>query len=213
MRTVFLFVLMLITIVPAAFAQTAPLSLQVTEASVQVSNLTPGGDVVLFSCAKYGRNGLAINDAKPRLLHDDDGDGKVSLPGPVPYVSVWVAVDYKTGALATGAHEGVPLWVEPIAPTLFRKDAEDQIEALEKRILRLMLLVVRPEKGAWALRGREGGDGDRDKEANGRLLMAFEDAQPLGEGKEKAPKHLKAGDVVVAIDLGHLDIFVGEVTK
>jgi len=213
MRTISLCFLTLIALAPAAFAQPAPMALQVGENSVRVSNLTPGGDVVLFSYAKYGRNGTTINGSRPRLLHDDDGDGVVTLPGTVPYVSVWIAVDYKTGKVVTGARDGFPLYVEPLAETLFRKDAEDQINALEKRILRLMLLVVRPEKGAWALRGREGGEGDRDKEANGKLLLAFEDAQPIAEGKEKAPKHLKAGDVVVAVDLGHLDVFVSEVTK
>lgn len=213
MRTMPFLLLLLIALTPAAFAQSAPLALQVGENSVQVSNVTPGGDVVLFSCAKFVRNGQGMNDPRPRLLHDDDGDGVVTLPGAVPYVSVWVAIDYRSGAMATGAREGFPLYVEPIAPELFRKDAEDQIAALEKRILRLMLLVVRPKQGAWALRAREGGSADRDKEANGRLLMAFEDATPLEEGKEKAPKHLKAGDVVVAIDLGHLDVFVGEVGK
>ena len=213
MRTTPFFLLVLLALTPAAFGQSAPLALQVGENSVQISNLTPGGDVVLFSCAKYVRNGQGMNDSRPRLLHDDDGDGVVTLPGPVPYRSVWVAVDYRTGAMATGAREGFPLYVAPIAPELFRKDAEDQIAALEKRILRLMLLVVRPKQGAWALRAREGGSADRDREANGRLLMAFEDATPLEEGKEKAPKRLKAGDVVVAIDLGHLDVFVGEVGK
>ncbi len=213
MRTLSFFsLLVLIALAPAALAQSAPLALQVGEDSVRVSNLTPGGDVVLFSYAKYVRNGQGVNDSRPRLLRDDDGDGVVSLPGPVPYVSVWIAVDYKTGAVATGAREGFPLYVAPLAPML-RKDADDQIATLEKRILRLMLLVVRPEKGAWTLRGREGGSADRDKEANGRLSMAFEDAKPLEEGKEKAPKHLKAGDVVVAVDLGHLDVFLGEVGK
>ena len=212
MRTLSFSLLALLALSSAALAQSAPLALQVGENSVQVSNLTPGGDVVLFSYAKYVRNGQGVNDSRPRLLRDDDGDGVVTLPGPVPYVSVWIAVDYKTGVVATGAREGFPLYVAPLAPML-RKDADDQIATLEKRILRLMLLVVRPEKGAWTLRGREGGSADRDKEANGRLSMAFEDAQPLEEGKEKAPKHLKAGDVVVAVDLGHLDVFLSEVGK
>ena len=195
-----------------SYAQPSPLSLQVDEASVRVSNLTPGGDVVLFSCAKYGKDGRAVSEAKPRLLTDTDGDGVVTLDERVPYVSVWIAVDWKTGAIATDTRKGVPLHVAPIAG-LYRKDAAEQIVALEKSIPRLMLLLVRPEKGAWALRAREGGQGDRDTQPNGRMLLAFEDAQPIAEGKEKAPKHLKAGDVVVAVDLGHFDIFLGEVAK
>jgi len=206
-------ILVFVILSSGAFAQSAQLALQVEEAHVRVTNVTPGGEIVLLSCAKYEKNGKTFNDTQPRLLADDDGDGVVMLPGPVPYVSVWIAVDSKTGTVAIGSREGVPLYVAPIAPALYRKDADEQIVALEKRILRLMLLIVRPEKGAWALRGREGGDGDRDKEANGRLLLAFEDAVPIPQGKEQAPKHLKAGDVIVAVDLGHYDIFVGEVGR
>lgn len=190
-----------------------PLVLEVGESSVRVSNVTPGGDLVLFSCAKVARKGAAFSETLPRLLRDDDGDGVVILDGPVPIVSVWIAVDWRTGVVGTGARDGFPVYVATISPALYRKDAENQIAALEKRIPRLMLLLVRPEKGAWVLRVREGGEGDRDNEANGRLLLAFEDAKPIPGGKEKAPRHLNAGDVVIAVDLGHLDIFVGEVTK
>ena len=115
--------------------------------------------------------------------------------------------------MAVGAPEGVEPWVRPINDNLYRKDADEQILAFEKELYRMMLLVVRPGKGAWALRAREGSDSDHDKQANGKLLMAFENAKPLEQGKENAPKHLKAGDVVVVVDLGQYDIFVGEVTK
>jgi hypothetical protein len=214
MRTLFpVFLLILVALAPSAFGQSTPLTVHVAETSVKVFNLTPGGDVVLVECARMGRNGRTINEARPRLLHDDDGDGIVTLPGDVPYVSVWIAVDYKTGKVATGAPEGVEPWVRPISENFYRKDADEQILALEQEIHRMLLLIVRPEKGAWSLRAREGDDGDRDNEPNNRLLMAFEDAKPLEEGKEQAPRHLKAGDVVVAVDLGHYDIFVGEVTK
>lgn len=213
MRTLFLALLLVAAPASSAFAQSTPLTVQVTETSVKVFNLTPGGEVVLFSCARSGRNGRTFNDARLRLLRDDDGDGVVTLPGDVSYVSVWIAVDYRTGTVAVGAPEGVEPWVRPIAENFYRKDADEQILALEQTLYRMMLLVVRPGQGAWALRAREGSDSDHDKQANGKLLMAFEDARPIEQGKEKAPKHLKAGDVVVAVDLGQYDIFVGELTK
>ena len=58
-------------------AQPAPLSLQVNEASVQVSNLTPRGDVVLLSCVRHAREHLAITDSKPR-----EGKGKAKSRRP-----------------------------------------------------------------------------------------------------------------------------------
>lgn len=213
MRTLVISLLLLVALGPAAFAQTAPLTVHVADTSVKVFNLTPGGDVILFSCARSGRDGRTYNDAKPRLLHDDDGDGVVTLAGDVPYVSVWIAVDYETGAVDVGAPEGASPWVRPISENFYRKDADEQILALEQELQRMSLLIVRPGKGAWSLRAREGDAGDRDNDSNGKLLVAFEDAKPLEEGKEQAPKHLKAGDVVVAVDLGQYDVFVGEVIK
>lgn len=213
MRILLLSLLLVVALAPAASAQSTPLTVHVSETSVKVFNLTPGGEVVLFSCAKYGRGGRTFNDAKPRFLRDDDGDGIVTLPGDVSYVSVWIAVDYKTGTVAVGAPEGVEPWVRPISDHFYRKDADEQILALEQDLYRMSLLLVRPGQGAWSLRAREGSESDHDKQDNGKLLMAFEDAKPLEEGKERAPKHLKAGDVVIAVDLGQYDIFVGEVTK
>ena len=205
----------LLVLAPAVMAQDAPppLAVSVADTGVRVDNVTRGGEVVLFSAAKRGGRIATKEETVPRLLSDDDGDGIVTLGGAVPICSVWIAVDWQTGAIATGAPGDFPIYVRPIAPELYRKDAEDQIAALEQRVTRMLLLLVRPGKGAWVLRGREGADGDHDAEANGRLQLAFEDATPIAEGKEHAPKHLKAGDVVAAVDLGHLDIFLGQVTK
>ena len=212
---VFLVLAMLLALVPAAVAADAPpqIALSFTDTGVRVGNVSPGGEVVLFSAAKRGGVVATKEETVPRLLSDSDGDGVVTWEGMVPITSVWIAVDWRTGAVVTGAPGEFPIYVREIAPELYRKDAEDQIAALENRITRMMLLLVRPGQGAWVLRGREGADGDHDAQANGRLQLAFEDATPIAEGKEKAPKHLKAGDVVAAVDLGHLDIFLGQVTK
>lgn len=190
-----------------------PLAVRVEEHGVRVDNLTPGGDVILFSSAKRARNESTFSEALARILSDSDGDGVVILNEPIPLTSVWVAIDSTTGALGTGAHAEFPIYVRPIAPALYRKDAEDQIAALEQSLTRVGLLLVRPRQGAWMLRGREGAYGDSDGAANNRLLMAFGELLPVGGGKEKAPKQLKAGDVIVAIDLGQLDIFIAQVTK
>lgn len=205
----------LFVLVPPVLAAGAPpaLALSFTGNSVRVGNVTPGGEVVLFSAAKRGGPVAAKEETVPRLLSDSDGDGVVTLDGNVPISSVWIAVDWQSGAVATGAPGEFPIYVREIAPELYRKDAEDQIAALEKRITRMTLLLVRPGLGAWVLRGREGAEGDRDGAANGRLQLAFEDAAAIAGRKETPPKHLKAGDVVTIVDLGNLDIFLGQVTR
>ena len=190
----------------------APVAVTVSPTSVRVT-VTPGSEIVLLSVAKRTKNGANYLETNGLLLRDTDNDGVVSLDGPVPLRSVWIAVDLAGGSTANGALPDFPLHVSAIAPAMFRKDAENEIAALEQEIPRLVLFLVRPQKGAWMLMGREGGDHDRDGEANGQLNLRFEDARPVAGGKENAPKHLKAGDVVVAVDPGRLDVFLGEVTK
>jgi hypothetical protein len=194
-------------------SSTASFSLTVTETSVLVAGATLGGDVVLFSYAKVARDGRIQGDARATVLHDEDGDGMIVLNVQVPLRSVWVGIDAASGAVASGAHPQFPLVVSEIAPSLLRKDAAGEIATLEDQIPRLVLLLVRPAKGAWMLRGRDGGDGDRDGTANGRLSLAFEDTRSILDLRTKGPQHLKTGDVLVAIDPGHLDVFIGQVAR
>lgn len=207
-----LFALVPLSSFTAAQAQTTP-QVHVERDHVRISNLEPGAQIVLFSCAKYVKRGTLYSDPQARLLGDDDSDGVITLASDVPNASVWVAVEFRTGTVAAGALPGFGLTVREIGETLYRKDADEQIIGLERSIPRLQVLLVRPKQGAWGLRVREGGPGDSDGEANGRMRISFEDAQPIPGGKEQAPRHLKAGDVVIAIDPGHLDVFVGQVTK
>jgi len=203
----------LIVLAIAASGQTQTLNVTVSETTVTVTGVTPGEDVVLFSCSKRMFNGAIHVEPKGRIISDTDKDGVATLSESVPLRSVWIAIDQKSGAVGVGTPPELTPYVRPIADSLFRKDAEDQIAEFEKEIPRLILLLVRPGQGAWMIRGRDGDPSDRDNDVNGRLRLAFEDAKPVVDGKDKAPKHLKAGDVVACIDPGRLDIFLGQVTK
>lgn len=199
----------------ASAAQSAPaISLHVAEDAVNVSNVTPGGAVVLFSCARTSLNGRTHVRPRAVTLHDDDGDGAVRLTpeDAVPLRSVWIAVDFTSGATATGAHPRFTLFTTGIPAAAFRKDAEGEIERLDHDIRRLLLLVVRPGTGAWMLFARDGAEGDSDQSKNARLSMSFASARTV-EGKAAAPKHLKADDVVAAIDPNHLDIHLTRIVK
>ncbi|HEX3070602.1 MAG TPA: hypothetical protein VHX14_18685 [Thermoanaerobaculia bacterium] len=148
------------------------------------------------------------------MLHDDDRDGVIRFTpsADIPLRSVWVAIDEVSGQTATGAPPGFPLLVSPIGPDSFRKDVEGEIASLAVDLPRLVLLLVTPGKGAWLLRGFDGEASDRDGKSNGRVQLSFEDAKTI-DGKDNAPKHIKKDDVVVAIDPGHLDVFVTQVGK
>ena len=203
---------MLVLALPASAAK-PPLQVAVRTDGVSVSGVTPGGDVVLFWYTKTSRGGVMHSDAHAMLLHDEDRRGVVSLQAPVPLRSVWVAVDAGDGTAGYGALPQFPLVTAAIDQAIFRKDAEGEIASMVQEIPRLAVLLVRPANGAWMVRGRDGDLNDRDGAANGTLEIAFEDTVSIVDAKKKGPKHLKAGDVIAAIDPGHLTIFIGQVTK
>lgn len=196
-----------------AFAQSA-LTIQVSETAITISNATRGGHVVLFSCSRGTREGRIHVQPTAVMLDDGDGDGVVRVvpAEAVPLRSVYVAVDYASGSIVTGAHPEYPLLVSPIGAEMLRKDAEGDVAQLAQALPRIVLLLVRPGTGAWLLRGRDGEASDRDGSGNGKLLLAFEDATSI-TGRDKAPKKLKSGDAVAAIDPSHLDVFVGQIGK
>lgn len=215
MRTPILALTFTITALMVALPSSAktPLAVAVRPDAVTISGVTPGGDVVLFWYTKYSIHGVTHSDALAELLHDNDNDGVVTLSAKVSLRSVWVAVDLADGTLAYGALPQFPLSASRLDQTLLRKDAEGEIATMVRDNPRLAVLLVRPGSGAWMLRALDGNLNDRDGAANGKVEIAFEDTLSIVDAKKKGPKHLKAGDVVAAIDPGHLMLVTGQVTK
>lgn len=197
----------------SASAQSS-LTLEVHETSVQVANATPGGTVILATCARTSRNGRTHVARTAMVLRDDDGDGTVQhTPGsPIPLRSVWVAVDLATGATAAAGHPGFPLNVTELSLVSLRRNAETGIDLLDRDDRRLFMVLVRPGSGAWTLFARDGAGGDDDRLANARLSIKFMDARAV-DGKTAAPKQLRPDDVIVLIDPGHLDVSVARMPK
>jgi len=109
--------------------------------------------------------------------------------------------------------EGYEVDHRQIDVSAIKKDADGLAEALEMDGITAELLLVRPKAGAWILRAREGAASDGDRVKNGRLTLLFESAEPLGGGKDKAPKKLKAGDVLAVLDPGRLELRTLTVTR
>jgi hypothetical protein len=197
------------------YAASAPaLGIAVTRQSVTVSNVPSGGSIVLLSCSRSSaRRSIAVRP-NAQMLHDDDRNGVITYTpvGGIPIRSVFIAVDETSGQTATGAPPGFPLLVNAIGEESFRKDVEGYIASLAVDLPSLVVLIVSPGKGAWMLTGFDGRATDHDGQSNGRVQLAFEDGITI-DGRDKSPKHLKKDDVVVALDPGHLDIFLTQVEK
>jgi hypothetical protein len=200
--------------VSVAAAAAAPLTIAVTAQSVTVANATKGGSIVLFSCARYSRYRSIGVRPEARVLRDDDGDGVVRFAAdtPIPIRSVWVAVDQTSGNAVAGAPADFPLLVSPLGAGDLRKDVQGEIASLAAALPRLIVLLVSPGKGAWVLAAFDGEATDRDTKKDGHILLSFSDARAV-DGKDKPPNQVKKDDVVVAIDPGHLDVFITQVGK
>jgi len=197
---------------PPAFA--SALSISFSQDEVAIASATPGGDVVLLGCSRSSPRGMLVTRRDVQVLHDDDGDGVVRYKprAGIEVRSIWVAIDSESGAVGTATPAQFPLNVIAIQSEQLRKDAENELAAFEAERSHLTLVLVRPKNGAWIADAREGGGGDGDGVSNGRLQVSFGDGKTIG-GKDKAPKHLKHGDVIAAVDLMHFDIFIAEVGK
>jgi len=211
LRTIGAFLLFGVT---AAAAPPEPLKVAVDQHSVTISNVTPGGSVILFYCSRIPQPRSISVIADALVIHDDDRDGIVRFTPkePIALRSVFLAVDEANSQYAAGTPPGLPLELRPLPGAALEKDSEGQVATLTVDTPRSLLLVVRPGMGAWVLRSYDGGPVDRDRHGNGRQQLAFEDAHRV-DGKENAPKHLKVDDVVAVIDPGHLAVYVSKISN
>jgi hypothetical protein len=192
----------------------AVLAIQATTTTVRITNVERGGSIILFSCSRGYREGRTFVDSAAIALRDNTGTGVIEYQpvSPIPLRSVFAAIETETGVVAFGASPGFPLSVIPFEAEKLSRDSTGEIVQLVHGMPRLVVLLVRPAKGAWIMRGFDGQEADRDRTSNGRLTLAFEDFRSIG-ASDKGPKALKKDDVLVAIDPSHLDIYAAEVGK
>lgn len=201
---------------PAPTAAPGMLVASLLPDSVAFSGVTKGSDLVLFGASIRSELGTQTRVQYTELLSDGDGDGNVVFQpkGGVPFRSVWTGVDVSTGSVAVTAPQGYELDHADLSLDAVKHDAEGLPIALEIERFRVYMLLVRPGAGVWLYVGAQGGPNDGDRSSsNGRLTALFGDAEAISGKYEKAPKHLKRGDVIAVLDPGHMDLRTWTVAK
>jgi len=195
-------------------ADAPPLQLTIGTAEVRIGNVTGGAEVVLLVATVEGDGGVLRQRTGAKTFRDDDGDGVVTVADArgIPLRSIWIAVDVETGRSAVAAPPDFPLQLSPLPASLLERDAEGVTGVFELQQRNVEMLLVRPKSGAWRLRAHEGGNGDGDQHANGKLRLVAADAIAVS-GDAPSPKRLKKGDVIALLDPVNLDAMVGEVEK
>jgi hypothetical protein len=188
----------------------------VTQTELAITGVTPKGSVVIFGVgrAATGTVATAVHTTK-MWLADEDGDGKVTFKPAyaIPLRSVWVVLDFDTGAYAVTGRSDYKVKTRSVPPNALRSD-DAGVAYIDDERARLALLLLKPGKGAWYQYGAFGAQGDVDKNDNRKLTLAFEAGASFVAGnKEKAPRHVSKGDVIVAIDPARLDVFALTVEK
>jgi len=188
----------------------AAISIRFESDGVVASGFTHGGKVIAVSFERLPeREQRAANRV---LASDSAGQVRIALGARATERSVWVFVDFETGDYAASMPAGTPAELDFRAGG-FKETAPGQLKRLlHKSSTRLNLVVVRPNGGAWAIRGADGGGGDRDKSHNGTLELDPEDFTPLRDFGP-APKHFGKGDVVIGVDPYSLNVFAAKVGK
>jgi len=193
-----------------SYAQGVAPQVRAFEPEVQVSGVTPHASVVIF--------GITLSDGRTlaeaaEIVQDTDGDGKVTFrPAYVlPRRGIWAAIDLESGAWSIGGREGYEIRRSSFPRDMTKKNAEGLITGLEQERAEMTVLIARPGKGAWITGGSEGASSDADGQRNGKLLLNIDHAVPVGNSSGNAPKNLKRGDVVVAIDTFRFEVFASAV--
>jgi hypothetical protein len=194
------------------------LGLDFESTAVTVAGAPPGSRVALFGVAReFEAFRASVTRYDEVIETDDKGAGRFELPEgrAVSPRSVWAAVSLVDGELAIGAPEG---WkVERVEFPAGGLDDERRFFDSDGSLLDV--LVVRPEAGAegieaagtWGVRAGDGGEADRDGEANARISLAFTDLMALSDAAP-SPETLQAKDVLVGIEPFSLRIYAGQLT-
>ena len=169
--------------------------------AVVANEVTPGGSAVFFAVAFDMSGGVRTRVRTAVIVRDDDGDGIVRYEpeGGVPWVGLWGVVDFTTGAAQVLSRSRGPLNNLAVRGAFRSDEGGQRFPRFAHDLSSADLLVVRPGKGAWKAAATEGGDGDTDYMADGKVVIGAGHLVPLTDG-QSAPEHLLPGDVVVLID-------------
>jgi len=191
---------------PPASAQAR---LTVSPDEVLAAGLTPAGTAVWL-----GATQVIAADEVPEIraylrtvTAGKDGMARLEIPGGVPEHSVWVVVDFTTGASGSASPAGFPLRALPWRGqgVVRASGTGDRVEDVRQTG---DLLLVRPGVGAWFVGAGDGGPADADGIADGTLRISLGVLKPLEASGGPPPSEVGARDVLVMLDPRTLELTI-----
>jgi hypothetical protein len=182
----------------------AALSITFNGSVIRVTGVTPREQIAISAVMRQAQGGMIRSAADTQqLLTDTDGDGAVEYDAqaPIPPLSIWAAVDLRSGDFAVASPRPYRPRVLPLPPAFVKNAPADEFDTLIGGHMILNVLWVRPGNGggAWFLHAADGGSNDTDHKANGRAVLSTAAFRGL-ESSDAPPKKMKKGDVIVVLD-------------
>jgi hypothetical protein len=197
-------------IATSALAQETGLAIAFDSPRVTITGVTPGADVVIFAVVREPHDHYVSLLRREAVLTDTDRDGRVEYtsPAPVPWTSVWCAVDMDSGRYAIQSPFPFALNVLQLPQSALRRNGAGATDSLVFSMAQADFLLVRTRDGAWTGLVMDGGRGDTDAKNDGSWRALFENSHGIGPVKKDKPKHLLPHDLLILIDSNALDVYV-----
>jgi hypothetical protein len=192
-------------------AQTVPqqtLALAFSAQAVQAQGLTPSGTVIWLGVGRDVQEYALIQSLVPRVGNADAlGRAALSLPGPVPVLSIWIAVDYQTGAHVLGSPSAdFPVQQGSLDPAALAVGSGSSPDFLSDGADGIHVLLVRPGQGAWIKTLGRGGADDESNPGDSRLRLRLSHMTSLIQGGAAAPGKVSAGDLLFVVHPRTMDV-------
>ena len=200
----------------SAHADSAPtLTMTVNASTVTISGATPHGKVVFFGVARFIDRTTVTVRRLDQTVVDDDGDGvvTVNIGGPVPWKSIFAAVDFATGRYILGTPDAhaFPLIALQVKANPLAEDSPGVVKHIVLSHSICEMLHVRPGVGVWGQVLADGNKFDDDHASNGEVKANVAAGVAIGTGMPAAPDKFAKGDVVVLIERQRMQVWAAAV--
>lgn len=195
----------LLLFLPVAVARADKPVLTVAGTSVRATAIKKGATIIWVGASVEPFNGNVRLWHVVKTTRDEDGDRSVSIDHDVTPFSVFLAVEAESGDYAAIMADGS---LPPVLEDRSLGGAWQRNAAyLDFEQSDVVVLLVRPDVGAWFANVSQGSYADGDGRHDGNLRVALRRMTPV-YGSAPAPPLAESKDLLVAIDRHTLATFV-----